>query len=167
MVTSAIFWEAMAGSMQRSQLRLHRAWAGAMTHACHSVSPSQTLTRTSPSQPSSSTPLIWKALGGSMVKNSPTSVGDAGSTPGSGRFPGEGNGNPLQYPCLGNPVDRGAWQAAVHGVTEESDTTYLLKDKDNCCSSSSTQPSPSSLVSCLCCTSGLEGTWVWELRVTA
>ena len=43
MVTSAIFWEAMAGSMQRSQLRLHRAWAGAMTHACHSVSPSQIL----------------------------------------------------------------------------------------------------------------------------
>ena len=38
--------------------------------------------------------------------------------PGSGRSPGEGNGNPLQYPCLENPVDRGAWQAAVHGVAE-------------------------------------------------
>ena len=77
-----------------------------------------------------------------MVKNSPTSVGDAGSTPGLGRFPGEGNGNPLQYPCMGNPVHRGAWQAAVHGVTKESDTAYLLKNKDNGCPSSSTQPSP-------------------------
>ena len=42
--------------------------------------------------------------------------GDAGSIPGSGRFPGEGNGNPLQYPCLGNPMNRESWQATVHGV---------------------------------------------------
>ena len=42
--------------------------------------------------------------------------------PGSGRFPGEGNGNPLQYSCLENPMGRGAWRAAVHGITE-SDTT--------------------------------------------
>ena len=40
---------------------------------------------------------------------------------------GEGNGDPLQYSCLGNPMDRGAWQAIVHGVAEESDTTYQLK----------------------------------------
>ena len=43
--------------------------------------------------------------------------GDPGSIPGLGRSPGEGNGNPLQYSCLENPTDRGAWQATVHGVT--------------------------------------------------
>ena len=48
---------------------------------------------------------------------------DPGSVPGSGRSPGGGNGNPLQYSCLGNPMDRGAWQAIVHGVTKESDMT--------------------------------------------
>ena len=52
-----------------------------------------------------------------MVKNLPASAGDAGSIPGSGRSPGEGNGNPLQYFCLGNPVDREARQATIHGVT--------------------------------------------------
>ena len=49
-----------------------------------------------------------------MVKNLPANTGDAGSIPGSGRSPGEGNGNPLQYSYLENPMDRGAWQAAVH-----------------------------------------------------
>ena len=44
--------------------------------------------------------------GGLVVKNLPTNAGDMGSIPGSGRFPGEGNGNPLQYSCLGNPMDR-------------------------------------------------------------
>ena len=62
-------------------------------------------------------------LGGSVVKNLPANAGDMGSNPGLGRSPEEGNGNPLQYSCLGNPVDRGAWQAMVHGVTEESDMT--------------------------------------------
>ena len=60
-------------------------------------------------------------LGGSVVKNPPASAGDAGdlgSIPGSGRSPGEGNGNPLQYSCLGNPMDRGAWGATVHGVAK-------------------------------------------------
>ena len=52
-----------------------------------------------------------------VVKNSATNAGDGGLIPGSGRFPGEGNGNPLQYSCLENPMDRGAWQATVHGVT--------------------------------------------------
>ena len=54
-----------------------------------------------------------------VVKNLPANAGDirdAGSTPGSGRSPGEGHGNPLQYSCLENPMDRGAWQATVHGV---------------------------------------------------
>ena len=59
--------------------------------------------------------------GGAVVKNLPTNAGDIrdrGSIPGSGRSPGEGNGNPLQYSCLENPMDRGAWQATVHGVTK-------------------------------------------------
>ena len=54
----------------------------------------------------------------SVVKNPPTNAGDTGSTPGSGRFPGEGNGNPLPHSCLGNPTDRVAWWAIVHGVTK-------------------------------------------------
>ena len=60
-----------------------------------------------------------------MVKNLPANAGDkrdAGSMPGLGRSPGEGNGNPLWYSCLGNPIDRGAWWAAVQGLTE-SDLT--------------------------------------------
>ena len=60
--------------------------------------------------------------GGLVVKNPPANAGDVGSIPGSGRSPGEGNGNPTQYSCLGNPMDRGAWWARVHRVTE-SDTT--------------------------------------------
>ena len=53
-----------------------------------------------------------------MVKNLPANAGDLGSNPGSGRGPGEGNGNPLQSSCLENPMDRGAWWAAVHGVAK-------------------------------------------------
>ena len=53
-----------------------------------------------------------------MVKNLPASVGDSGSISGLGRSPGGGDGNPLQYSCLENPMDRGAWRAAVHGVTK-------------------------------------------------
>ena len=55
-------------------------------------------------------------LGGSVVKNLPANAGDAGSTTGSGRSLGEGNGNPNQYSCLGNSMDRGAWRTTVHGV---------------------------------------------------
>ena len=61
-----------------------------------------------------------------MVKNPPVNAGNAGdmgSIPESGRSPGEGNGNSLQYSCLGNPMDRGAHCTKVHGVTKESDTT--------------------------------------------
>ena len=61
--------------------------------------------------------------GGSVVKNLPANTGDEGSIPGSGRFPGEGNGNPLQYSCLKNPLDRGVWCATVHGGHTEPDTT--------------------------------------------
>jgi len=53
---------------------------------------------------------------GSVVKNPPTIAGDGGLISGLGRFPGEGNGNPVQYSCLENPMDRGAWWATVHGV---------------------------------------------------
>ena len=58
-----------------------------------------------------------------MVKNPPANTGDMDVIPGLGRSPGEGNGNPFQYSCLANPMDRGAWQATVHRVTKELDTT--------------------------------------------
>ena len=58
-----------------------------------------------------------------VVKNSPSNAGDAGSVPGLGRSPGGGHGNPLQYSYLEDPMDRGAWQAIVHGIRKDSDTT--------------------------------------------
>ena len=71
--------------------------------------------------------------GGSEVKASAYNVGDLGSIPGLGRSPGEGNGNPLQYSCLENPMDGGAWWATVHRVTKSqtrlSDFTLF---KSNC-----------------------------------
>ena len=63
-----------------------------------------------------------------MVKNLPAKAGelrDAGSIPGSGRSPGGGNSNPLQYSCLENPMDRGAWWATVHGGHKELDPTKV------------------------------------------
>ena len=59
--------------------------------------------------------------GGSVVKNPPTNAGDVGSIPGWGRSPGGGHGNPLQYSCLENPMDRGAWCATVHRVAKRHD----------------------------------------------
>ena len=67
-----------------------------------------------------------------MVKNLPVNERDTSSIPGSGRSPGGGNGNPLQYSCLENPKNRGAWRAIVHGVNpspqghKQSDTTEQL-----------------------------------------
>ena len=61
---------------------------------------------------------IMGFAGGSKGKESACSAGDPGSIPWLGRSPGEGNGNPLQYSCLGNSMDRGAWQAMVHGVAK-------------------------------------------------
>jgi len=58
-----------------------------------------------------------------VVTNPPANAGDMGLIPGLGRSPGEGNGNPLQYSCLGNPMHRGTWQVTIHGVTKESDWT--------------------------------------------
>ena len=58
-----------------------------------------------------------------VVKNLPDNAGGAGSIPGSGRSPGGGNDNPLQYSCLKNPTDKGDWQTTVHGVAEELDRT--------------------------------------------
>ena len=57
--------------------------------------------------------------GGSLLKNPPANAGDAGSIPDLGRSPGEGNGNSLLFSCLGNPMDRRAWQAIVHVVAKE------------------------------------------------
>ena len=58
-----------------------------------------------------------------MVKNLPANARDADSIPGSGRSPGEGNGNPVQYSSLGNSMDRGAWQVTVYGLVKELNTT--------------------------------------------
>ena len=72
----------------------------------------------------------WASQVALLVKNLPANAGyarDVGSVPGSRRSPGGGHGYPLQYPCLENSMDRGAWQAAVHGVTHTHTHTTLLK----------------------------------------
>ena len=74
-------------------------------------------------------------LPGSMVKNLCANAGDLGSITGSGRSPGEGNGNTLRHPCLGNPIDRGAWRATVCG---DARTQTQLR----------TKPQPGTLAAC-------------------
>ena len=73
--------------------------------------------------------------GGSEVKASACNAGNLGLIPGSGRSPGEGKGNPLQYSCLGNPMDGGAWWATVHRVakslTQRSDFTFTFFPSEN------------------------------------
>ena len=64
-------------------------------------------------------------FGGSDDKDSAGNAGDSGSISGSGRSSGEGNGSPLQYACLENPMERGAWQVTVHGVAESDMTEQL------------------------------------------
>ena len=75
---------------------------------------------------------------GSVSKESACYSRDPGSIPGSGRSPGEGNGNPLQYSCLENPMDRGAWWATVHGVTNSwtrlSENFHFQENLAECCS---------------------------------
>ena len=66
---------------------------------------------------------IWASQVAQLVKNPPANAGNTGSVPGLERSPGEGNSNPLQYSCLGNPMDRGAWRATVCGVAKELDMT--------------------------------------------
>ena len=78
---------------------------------------------------------MWGFPGGSYGKESSCNIGDLGSIPGSGRSPGERNGTPLQYSCLGNPMDRGAWWAIVHGaaesdMTEQQTHTFLFVKSD-------------------------------------
>ena len=74
---------------------------------------------------------MYTLLMGSVVKKYTYQAGDAGSIPGLGRSPGEENGNPLQYSCLGNPMDRGVWWSTVHGVANELDKTEHL-NHHNC-----------------------------------
>ena len=66
---------------------------------------------------------MWDFPGGSVIKNPPANVGNVGSIPGLGKSPGEGNGNPLQYVCLGNHMERGNWWVAIHGVAKEWNMT--------------------------------------------
>ena len=63
-----------------------------------------------------------------MVKNLPPNAGDTGSNPGLARSPGERKGSPLQYSCLGNPVDRGAWWAVIHGITKKPNTSQRISN---------------------------------------
>ena len=80
------------------------------------------------------TPRKWDFPIAQIVKNLPANAGDArdGSLiPKSRRSSGEGNDNPVQYSCLGNPMDRESWQATVHGVTKGSDTSYRLNKTTN------------------------------------
>ena len=66
---------------------------------------------------------------GSVVANLPVNAGDVGSIPGSGWFTGEGNGNPFQFYCLGNPMDRGAWRVIVLGVTNSVEHDLMTKQQ--------------------------------------
>ena len=75
---------------------------------------------------------FWASLMDQLVKNLPANAGvarEVGLIPGPGRPPGRGKGNPLQYSCLGNPMDRGPWQATVHGVTKG--WTWLILHESN------------------------------------
>ena len=69
----------------------------------------------------------WGFPGGMVVKNLPANAEDAGSIPGSGKSTGEGDGNPLQYSCLGNSMDTGPWRATVHVVTKVGLSTHTEK----------------------------------------
>ena len=79
-----------------------------------------------------------------MVKNLPANAGtqgDVGSIPGLEQSPGGGNGNPLQYSCLGNPMDRGAWEATVHGAAKSDKSMHAHTSAYQICSAESSQAS--------------------------
>ena len=86
-------------------------------------------------------------LGGSAVKSicKAGAAGDTGSVPGLGRTPGRGNGNPLQYSCLENPMDRGAWPATVHGVAKSQTQLKRLSKHSRTCTYSHSPSVPSPL----------------------
>ena len=96
--------------------------------------------------------IFWHSALGSEVKASASNPGDLGSIPGLGRSPGEGNGNPLQYSCLENPMDGEAWWATVHGVaksrTRLSDFTFIDFHFVSLTIDSSTEPQESLLLPC-------------------
>ena len=99
-----------------------------------------------------------------MVKTLPTNAGDVGFIPGSGRPPGEGNDKPLQYSCLGNPVDRGVWWATVRGVAKELEVTEPLSNKIKQVSSASNRSlipcgNPRSYSGLHACQTGGRGSW--------
>ena len=87
--------------------------------------------------------------GGSVINNLSANAGDVGSIPGSGRSPGEENGNPLQYSCLENSIDRGAWLATVHEVTELNTTKHLAHNDKIIPSQWCPWPYPRQLCLCL------------------
>ena len=74
---------------------------------------------------------IFYCFPGGLIVNSPLAHAEnTGLISGSGKSPGEGNGNPLQYSCLGNPINKGAWQATVHGVAKQLDMTERLNNSN-------------------------------------
>ena len=75
---------------------------------------------------------LWGFPGSSIGKESACSAGDPGSVPGSGRSPGEGNGNPLRNSCLGKPTNRGAWRATIRGSQEAATAEQLTLDTAGC-----------------------------------
>ena len=120
----------MSLSELRELVMDREAWSAVI----HGVAKSQT--RLSDWTEWTELPFYWGFPGDTVVKNIPANAGDirdAGSIPGSGIYPGGGNGNPLQYSCLENPMYRGAWWPTVHGVTNSwtrlSDH-ILLESKD-------------------------------------
>ena len=101
---------------------------------------------------SSSFLALWSCIASSgasqavpVVKNPPANAGDARdaiSIPGLGRFPGGGHGNPFQYSCLENPMDRGAWWATVHGVTKSRSMHAIHASSEACCNGLNHIPLP-------------------------
>ena len=112
--------------------------------------------------------MVWASQVALVVKNTLANTGDErdhGSIPGSGRSPAEGNGNPLQYSCLENPKDRGAWWATVHGVVDSDTTKHTHRHWEKLRSVASGARDQSSLsglgaVPCLC--PQPVGTWGWD-----